>query len=245
MNTETTRVALVTGASGGIGRAVVQRLVADGFAVAVHYAGNKEAAETLVGTITAAGGQAISVGGDVADEAAVSAAFEATEEAFGGIDVVVNTAGIMILGSIVDLDLADLDRMHRTNIRGTFVVSQQAARRVRAGGAIINFSTTVTKTQFPGYGAYVASKAAVEGMTLILARELRGKDITVNTVAPGPTATPLFLDGKDDQTVSQLSKAAPLERLGQPEDIAGSVAFLAGPGRWINGQTIYSNGGLA
>jgi 3-oxoacyl-[acyl-carrier protein] reductase len=245
MNTETTRVALVTGASGGIGRAVVERLVADGFAVAVHYAGNKEAAETLVSTITAAGGQAISVGGDVADEAAVSAAFETTEEAFGGIDVVVNTAGIMILGSIVDLDLADLDRMHRTNIRGTFVVSQQAARRVRAGGAIINFSTTVTKTQFPGYGAYVASKAAVEGMTLILARELRGKDITVNTVAPGPTATPLFLDGKDDQTVSQLSKAAPLERLGQPEDIAGSVAFLAGPGRWINGQTIYSNGGLA
>ncbi|MDQ0923855.1 3-oxoacyl-[acyl-carrier protein] reductase [Pseudarthrobacter sp. W1I19] len=245
MNTETKRVALVTGGSGGIGRAVVERLVADGFAVAVHYAGNKEAAETLANSITAAGGQAIVVGGDVADEGAMIAAFEATEEALGGIDVVVNTAGIMILGSIVDFDLVDLDRMHRTNIRGTFVVSQQAARRVRAGGAIINVSTTVTKTQFPGYGAYVASKAAVEGMTLILARELRGKDITVNAVAPGPTATPLFMNGKDDQTVAQLSKAAPLERLGQPQDIAESVAFLAGPGRWINGKTIYSNGGLA
>lgn len=245
MNTKTTRVALVTGGSGGIGRAVVERLVADGFAVAVHYAGNKAAAESLVSTVTAEGGEAIVVAGDVAEEADMVAAFDATEEAFGGIDVVVNTAGIMILGSIVDLDLADLDRMHRTNIRGTFVVSQQAARRVRAGGAIINFSTTVTRTQFPTYGAYVASKAAVEGITLILARELRGKDITVNAVAPGPTATPLFLDGKDDQTVAQLSKAAPLERLGQPEDIAHSVAFLAGPGRWINGQTIYSNGGLS
>lgn len=245
MSTEASRVALVTGGSGGIGRAVVERLVADNFSVAVHYAGNKDAAHNLVQTITAAGGKAIAVGGDVADEDAMAAAFQATEDAFGSVDVVVNSAGIMILGTIADLDLDDLDQMYRTNIRGTFVVSQQAARRVRGGGAIINFSTTVTRTQFPTYGAYVASKAAVEGMTLTLARELRGKDITVNAVAPGPTATPLFLDGKDDQLITQLSKAAPLERLGQPNDIAESVAFLAGPGRWINGQTIYVNGGLA
>ena len=245
MSTISSRVALVTGGSGGIGKAVVEKLVADGFAVAVHYAGNRARAEAIVGDVTAAGGQAISVGGDVADEQAMQAAFDQVEAAFGGIDVIVNTAGIMILSPIATLSLDDLDRMHRTNIRGTFVISQQAARRARAGGAIINFSTTVTRTSFPTYGAYVASKAAVEGMTLILARELRGKDITVNAVAPGPTATPLFLDGKDEATIANLSKAAPLERLGQPADVAETVAFLAGPARWVNGQVIFANGGLA
>ncbi|MFJ6894326.1 SDR family oxidoreductase [Streptomyces hokutonensis] len=241
----TTRVALVTGGSGGIGRAVAERLARDGIAVAVHYAGNKAKADETVAAIVTAGGRAIPVGGDVADEDAMSAAFDAVEQEFGGVDVVVNTAGIMVLSPIATLDLDDLDRMHRTNIRGTFVVSQQAARRVRGGGAVINFSTTVTRTKFPTYGAYVASKAAVEAMTLVLARELRGKDITVNAVAPGPTATPLFLNGKDEATVENLAKAAPLERLGTPDDIAESVAFLAGPARWINGQVLFANGGLA
>ena len=241
----TGRVALVTGGSGGIGAAVVERLIADGYQVAVHYAGNRTKADALVEKITADGGSAIAVGGDVADEQAMQAAFDQTEAAFGGIDVVVNTAGIMLLSPIATLNLEDLDRMHRTNIRGTFVVSQQAANRVRAGGAIINFSTSVTRTKFPSYGAYAASKAAVETMTLILARELRGKDITVNAVAPGPTATPLFLDGKDEQTIENLAKAAPLERLGTPDDVAETVAFLAGPARWVNGQVIFTNGGLA
>ncbi|WP_406118685.1 SDR family oxidoreductase [Streptomyces sp. NBC_00989] len=240
-----TRVALITGGSGGIGRAVAERLAKDGIAIGVHYAGNKARADETVAAITAAGGRAIPVGGDVADEQEMAAAFDAVEAEFGGLDVVVNTAGIMVLSPIATMNLDDLDRMHRTNIRGTFVVSQQAARRVRAGGAIINFSTTVTRTKFPTYGGYVASKAAVEAMTLVLARELRGKDITVNTVAPGPTATPLFLDGKDETTVQNLAKAAPLERLGTPDDIAESVAFLAGPARWINGQVLFANGGLA
>ena len=239
------RVALVTGGSGGIGREVVKRLVADNFAVAVHYASNKEKAEALVADIIVAGGQALVVGGDVADEKVMAQVFDEVEVAFGGIDVVINTAGMMLLSTIVDLNLDDLDRMFRTNIRGTFVVAQQAARRVRSGGAIINFSTSVTRTKFPTYGGYVASKAAVESMTMILARELRGKDITVNTVAPGPTATPLFLNGKDEATINNLSKATPLERLGQPEDIAETVAFLAGPARWVNGQVIFTNGGLA
>jgi 3-oxoacyl-[acyl-carrier protein] reductase len=243
--TTTSRVALVTGGSGGIGQAVVERLVADGYSVAVHYAGNRTKADALVEKVVTGGGSAIAVGGDVADEPAMIAAFEQVEAAFGGIDVVVNTAGIMVLAPIATLDLADLDRMHRTNIRGTFVVSQQAARRVRAGGAIVNFSTTVTRTSFPTYGAYAASKAAVEAMTLVLARELRGKDVTVNAVAPGPTATALFLDSKDEQTIQNLSKAAPLERLGTPEDIAETVAFLAGPARWVNGQVLFVNGGLA
>jgi 3-oxoacyl-[acyl-carrier protein] reductase len=241
----TNRVAFVTGGSGGIGQAVVERLVADGYAVAVHYAGNRAKADTLVEQVTAAGGSAVAVGGDVADEDAMQVAFDQVETTFGGIDVVVNTAGIMVLAPIATMNLADLDRMHRTNIRGTFVVSQQAARRVRPGGAIVNFSTTVTRTSFPNYGAYAASKAAVEAMTLVLARELRGKDITVNAIAPGPTATALFLEGKDEQTIQNLSKAAPLERLGTPADIAETVAFLAGPARWVNGQVLFVNGGLA
>ena len=238
-------MALITGGSGGIGRAVAERLAKDGMAIGVHYAGNKAKAEETVAAITAAGGKAIAVGGDVADENEMSAAFDAVEREFGGIDVVVNTAGIMVLSPIATLNLDDLDRMHRTNIRGTFVVSQQAARRVRRGGAIINFSTSVTRLQFPTYGAYAASKSAVEGMTMVLARELRGKDITVNAVAPGPTATQLFLQGKDQAMIDNLSQAAPLERLGSPDDIAESVAFLAGPARWTNGQVLFANGGLA
>ncbi|MBF2393602.1 SDR family oxidoreductase [Listeria marthii] len=239
------RVAFILGGSGGIGKAVVEKLVAQDYAVAVHYAGNKAKAEALVETVVKAGGEAISVGGDVADEAQMISAFDLIEAHFGGVDVVVNTAGIMKLSPIATLDMDEFDLIQRTNVRGTFIVSKQAALRLRTGGAIINFSTSVTRTNFPAYGAYVASKAAVESLTLILARELRGKDITVNAVAPGPTATPLFLTGKDEQTIENLAKATPLERLGQPDDIAETVAFLAGPARWVNGQVIFTNGGLA
>ncbi|CAG7623198.1 SDR family oxidoreductase [Actinacidiphila bryophytorum] len=239
------RVALVTGGSGGIGKAVVQRLAREGYAVGVHYAGNKATAEALAEEITAAGGKALAVGGDVADETAMAAAFDAVESAFGGLDAVVHTAGVMKLKPIAELDLDELDAMHRTNIRGTFVVNQQAARRLRPGGALVNFSTSVMGLQFPGYGAYVASKGAVEALTLVLARELRGRDVTVNAIAPGPTATPLFLDGKDQETVDRLAAQSPLERLGTPEDIAELAAFLAGPaGHWVNGQTIRDNGGI-
>ncbi|EQC0675515.1 SDR family oxidoreductase [Listeria innocua] len=239
------RVAFILGGSGGIGKAIAEKLVEQNFAVAVHYSGNKVKAEALVEEIVKAGGEAISVGGDVADEAQMIDAFELITAHFGGLDVVINTAGIMKLSPIATLDMEDFDLIQRTNVRGTFVVSKQAALSVRKGGAIINFSTSVTRTSFPAYGAYVASKAAVESLTLILARELRGKDITVNTFAPGPTATPLFLTGKDDETIENLAKATPLERLGQPDDIAETVAFLAGPARWVNGQTIFTNGGLA
>ncbi|MEU5275281.1 SDR family oxidoreductase [Streptomyces asoensis] len=242
---EITRVALVTGASGGIGRAVTRRLAADGTAVGVHYAGNQAAAEETVAAVEAAGGRAIAVTGDVADEGAMADAFSAVEEAFGGVDVVIHTAGVMTLGPVAAFDLDAFDRLMRTNVRGAFVVAQQAARRVRDGGAVVTFSTSVTRLAFPDYAPYAASKGAVEAMTLVLARELRGRDITVNAVAPGPTATPLFLDGKDRQTVDRLAAQPPLERLGTPEDIAETVAFLAGPGRWVNGQVLYVNGGIA
>ena len=240
------RVAIVTGGSGGIGSAVARRLAAEGTAVVVHYAGRAAAAEKLAAEITASGGSALALPGDVAEPEQMTELFDEVERRFDGIDVVVNTAGIMLLAPVAEMSLGDFDRMHRVNVRGAFVLSQLAARRLRRGGALINFSTSVTRLQPPAYAGYAATKAAVEALTLILARELRGRDITVNAVAPGPTATPLFFEGKSEQQINQLASAAPLERLGTPQDIAESVAFLAGPaGRWINGQVLYANGGIA
>jgi 3-oxoacyl-[acyl-carrier protein] reductase len=244
MTSTQSRVAIVTGASGGIGRAVAERLAADGMSVLVHFSGNEARADDTVAAITEAGGTASKFRADVADETAIAAMFDAAEQRYGGIDVVVNTAGIMLLSPLTELNLDDLDRMHRTNIRGTFVVSQQAARRVRRGGAIINFSTSVTKIAIPNYTAYAATKGAVDAMTLILAKEMRGRDITVNAVAPGPTATPLYLDGKEQSVIDGMARMSPLERLGMPVDIAEVVSFLGGPARWINGQVIYTNGGV-
>ncbi len=239
------RVAIVTGGSGGIGRAVSERLAADGTSILVAYSGNPDRAEDVVKAISQAGGQAVSAQADVAEPEQVKALFDQAEAQFGGVDVVVNTAGIMLLSPLAELDLDDLDRMHRINIRGTFVVSQFALQRIRRGGALINFSTSVVKLALPTYSAYVASKAAVDGITRILAQEVRGKDITVNAVAPGPTATPLFLDGKPQEVIDQMAARPPLERLGEPKDIAEAVSFLAGPARWVNGQIIYVNGGIA
>jgi 3-oxoacyl-[acyl-carrier protein] reductase len=238
------RVAIVTGGSRGIGREAAQRLSNDGFALVVNYAGNQGEAEAAVKSIAEAGGRAVAVQADVADESAVAALFDAAEREFGGIDVVVHAAGVMLLSPLVDLDLDVLDRMYRTNVRGTFVIDQQAARRVRAGGTIINFSSSVVKLSLPSYAAYAASKGAVEAITMILARELRGRNVTVNAVAPGPTATALFLDGKDQETIARMAAQPPLERLGTPADIAEVIAFLAGPGHWVNGEVLYANGGI-
>ncbi|MFE9879461.1 SDR family oxidoreductase [Streptomyces sp. NPDC005784] len=240
------RVAIVTGGSRGIGRESAERLAGEGYAVVVNYAGNEAEADKAVAAISEAGGQAVAFRADVAEETEVAALFDTAEKTFGGIDVVVHAAGVMTLAPLVDLDLDALDRMHRTNIRGTFVVDRQAARRLRPGGAIINFSSSVLALAIPGYTAYAATKGAVEAMTMILAREMRGRDITVNAVAPGPTATALFLDGKDEETIARMAAQPPLERLGTPEDIASVVAFLAGPGgRWVNGQVLRANGGIA
>jgi 3-oxoacyl-[acyl-carrier protein] reductase len=238
------RVAIVTGGSRGIGRESAERLGRDGFAVVVNYAGNETEAKAAVDTITGGGGEALPFRADVAEVDQVAALFDAAESTFGGVDVVVHAAGTMYLAPVADIDFDALDRMHRTNVRGTFVVAQQAARRVREGGAIITFSTSVLGLRMPNYAPYAATKGAVEAITMILAKELRGRDITVNTVAPGPTATALFLDGKDEGTIAAMAEAAPLERLGRPADLADLVAFLAGPSRWINGQVIRSNGGI-
>lgn len=245
MSTDNTRIALVTGASGGIGTSIVERLAADGFGLAVHYAGNRDSAEKVAESARSHGVRAMVVGADVGDEAAVTAMYDEVEQTLGGIDVLVNTAGVMRLAPLAELDLEEFDAMHRTNVRGTFVVVREAARRMRSGGAIINFSSTVVRLALPTYSAYAATKGAIDAMTMILAKELRGRDITVNAVAPGPTATPLFLDGKPQEAIDNLAAMPPLERLGRPEDIAETVAHLAGPARWINGQILYANGGIA
>jgi len=239
------KVALVTGAAGGIGVAVSERLARDGFLIVVNYAGSVEAAEALARRIESAGGRAITAQADISDSAQVTRMFDSAEAAFGGVDVLVNNAGIMKLATIAESDDALFSRQIAVNLTGTFNTLRAAAKRLRDGGRIINFSSSVTSMLQPTYGVYAATKAAVEAMTSILAKELRGRDITVNAIAPGPTATKLFLDGKPQEVIDRLAKLAPLERLGQPEDIAAAVAFLAGPdGAWINGQTLRANGGI-
>jgi 3-oxoacyl-[acyl-carrier protein] reductase len=236
------RVAIVTGGSRGIGRAVVRRLAADGYAVVVNYASNEAEARAAV---SEAGEHALAVQADVGDEAAVARLFDAATEAFGGVDVVVHAAGRMDLAPAAEFDLETFDEQLRVNVRGAFLVSREAVRRLRDGGALINFSSSVVGLAFPTYSAYAATKGAVEAMTLVLAREVRGRDITVNVVAPGPTATSLYLDGKDQETIDRAANLSPLQRLGRPEDIAGVVAFMAGTdGHWVNGQVLRVNGGV-
>jgi 3-oxoacyl-[acyl-carrier protein] reductase len=246
MPVDGSRNAIVTGGSGGIGRAVAQRLAQDGFGVVVSYAGNPATADKTVADIATRGGRGVAVQADVATPGDVERLFDDAAKALGSVDVVVHCAGIMPLGPIGDNDVQMFDRVIATNLRGTFLVLARAAERVTKGGRIIAFSSSVLAKSFPGYGAYIASKAGVEGLVHVLANELRGKSITVNAVAPGPVATDLFLKGKTDKQIQELGTLAPLERLGQPDDIANVVSFLAGPdGSWINAQILRANGGFA
>ena len=246
MKNTVTRSAIVTGASGGIGRAVAKRLASDGFAIAVNYAGNPAKAQEVVAEIKGAGGRALAIQGDIANADAVENLFKQTQDAYGRIDVVVNNAGIMPLSPIAKGDVETFDKVIATNLRGIFLVLAQAAQHMAKGGRIIALSSSVLAKSFPTYGAYIASKAGVEGLVRVLANELRGRKVTVNAVAPGPVGTDLFLKGKTQAQIDELSKVPPLERLGQPEDIANVVSFLAGPdGGWVNGQVLRANGGFA
>jgi 3-oxoacyl-[acyl-carrier protein] reductase len=238
--------AIVTGASGGIGRAIARRLARDGFAIVVSYAGSASKARETVSDVEAVGVRALAVQGDVANAADVERLFKTTIETFGSVEVVVHCAGIMPLAPIAPNSIDVFDKAITTNLRGTFLVLAQAAQHVVAGGRIMAFSTSVIAKSFPTYGPYIASKAGVEGLVHVLANELRGRNITVNAVAPGPTGTELFMAGKNEDQIDHLRKLAPLERIGQPEDIASVVSFLAGPdGAWVNAQVVRANGGFA
>lgn len=246
MNTATRKVAIVTGASRGIDAEIAKRLSADGFAVVINYASSASEADALVAQLAAAGGQALAIKADVASAADVQRLFEETEQKLGKVDVLVNNAGILKILPLVDTSDELFERTFAINVRGTFNTLREAGKRLNDGGRIINFSSTTVSLNLPGYAVYTATKAAVEAFTHTFAKELRGRNITVNAVAPGPVATELFFNGKSEEQIQQLAKMPPLERLGQPEDIAGVVAFLAGPDAgWVNGQVLRANGGLA
>jgi 3-oxoacyl-[acyl-carrier protein] reductase len=245
MINETNKVAIVTGASRGIGAAVAERLAADGFTVVINYSGDAKSAEALARKIEGNGGRALAAKADVSDVKAVHAMFEAAEAAFGGVDVLVNNAGVMKLAKIADSDDALFDQQIAVNLKGSFNAMREAGKRLRDGGRIVNFSTSVVGTRLETYGVYAATKSAIETMTAILSKEMRGRHITVNAVAPGPTSTELFLNGKSPELIDRLAKMNPLERLGTPQDIAAAVSFLVGPdGSWINGQVLRANGGM-
>jgi len=245
MSNKTNRVAIVTGASRGIGAATAERLATDGFTVVINYSGDTKSAEALARRIEDKGGRALTAKADVSDPNAVRGMFDAAEAAFGGVDVLVNNAGIMKLAKIADSDDALFDQQIAVNLKGSFNAMREAGKRLRDGGRIVNFSTSVVGTRLETYGVYAATKSAIETMTAILSKEMRGRHITVNAVAPGPTSTDLFLHGKSPELIDRLAKMNPLERLGTPQDIAAAVSFLVGPdGSWINGQVLRANGGM-
>ena len=239
------KTAIVTGASRGIGRAIATRLAKDGFNIVVNYVSNKVQALDLVNSIEQYGGTAIAVQADVADPQSVKRLFDVAKQTFNQVDVLINNAGIMKLSTIAESDDAHFDLQVATNLKGSFNTMREATNYLKDGGSIINLSTSVVGMNMESYGVYAATKAAIETITKIFSKELRGRNITVNAVAPGPTATELFLLGKTPEIIERLEKMAPLERLGTPEDIANTIAFLtSADGCWVNGQILRANGGI-
>jgi 3-oxoacyl-[acyl-carrier protein] reductase len=242
------RVAIVTGGSRGIGKRIAERLAAEDHAVVIGYRSAAAEADAVVATIARDGGTAMAVAVDVADAAAVAGLFDATDSAFGGVDVVVHAAGMMITRPLADFQVAEIDAILRTNLLGAFLVNRQAMTRVREGGAIINLSSAVTRGTASGYSVYTASKAGLEAMVRTLSLELRGRDVTINAVAPGPTETEMLrteFAKPDGEALRQfIVGSTPRCRIGQPDDIADVILALAGPLRWIHGQVIHASGGM-
>jgi len=238
------RLAIVTGAARGIGAAIARRLASDGCTVLVSDL-DGDGAELLAGEILTSGGAAFAAQADIADPATFPLLFDKAEAIAGGVDILVNNAGIMVRRPMAEIDDAMFERQIAVNLNGTFFGMREAARRMREGGRVVNISSSVAAMRAANYSIYAATKSAIETMTSILAKELRGRTITVNAIAPGATATDLFLDGKTPDAIGAFAKLAPLERIGTPVEIAAAVSFLAGPeGGWINGQTIHANGGV-
>ncbi len=241
---EQTKTAVVTGASKGIGAAIAKRLAADGFATVVNYASSPVEAEQVVAAIQTAGGRALAFTADVADASAMRALFDAAEATFGPVDVLVNNAGVLATSPLAEVADPDYQRLIAVNLTGAFNGMREGARRIRDGGRIVNVSTSIIGHYLPAHGVYVATKAAVEALTHTLAKELGPRGVTVNAVAPGPVATELFLAGRSPEALRRAAADIPLGRLGEPDDIASVVSFLAGrESGWINGQVLKANGG--
>lgn len=239
------RVAIVTGSSKGIGAAIARRLAADGLAVVVNYATGAGPADDVVVDIKKAGGEAIAVQADISDPAQVAVLFDTAEQAFGGVDVLVNNAGIMKLALLAETSDELWSQTIAINLTGVFYGLRKAATVLRDGGRIVSFSSSVVGLYGPTYAAYAATKAGIEAMSHILSKELGPRKITVNVIAPGPVATDLFLTGKSEDDIRPLVGRTPLGRLGEPDDIARAISFLVGPdGSWINGQVLRANGGI-
>jgi 3-oxoacyl-[acyl-carrier protein] reductase len=239
------KVALVTGSSRGIGAATARRLARDGYTVTVNCVKNRDLAAGVVRDIEAAGGRAIWVQADVSDAQAVRRLFDANDRAFGGIDVVVSNAGIMRLAPIRNMTDEDFDRMVDVNQKGSFYVLREASRRVRDGGRIIALSSSITQLRSPTYGPYAATKAAQELFANVLAKELEGRRISVNAIAPGVVNTTLFTDGKTPEQIAGFAQRTPYKRLGESADIADVISTLcSSDGGWVNGQTVFANGGI-